>query len=140
MCHRLTIQLYLCLSCKIYQRFPVSQQSWKPAAFCTALAVLCIPPGNVPRVAAGSGAGAGGDLLHRRAQEAYESLNKSKYTVHSPLQLPDQAESCGDSGFLPLPHLLALDSTDTSLSIFHTHFSISFYPANCGRNPAPLVT
>jgi len=65
----------------------------------------------------------------------YKNLSKSKHTVHSPLQLPYRAESYGARGsFLSpiLPHRAPLTQ--------HWHFSNSFYPANCGRNPVPLVT
>lgn len=99
MCHRLTIQLCLCLSYNIYQRFPVSQQSWKPAVFCTLLADVSSK--QCPNGGSGKWGRWGPSSL-----QSTRNLQKSKqkqYTVHSPLQLPDQAESCGDSGILPLP-------------------------------------
>lgn len=63
-------------------------------------------------------------FFHYRAQETYQNLNKSEHAVHCPLQLPDQAESCGDSGIILLPIF-----PHRALLTQHCHFSIPTFPS-----------
>lgn len=66
-------------ACASHTRFTKGSQFHSKAGNPPFSALLwqMFPPSNVPTVAVGSGAGAGGDLLHCRAQETYKSPNKS---------------------------------------------------------------